>query len=556
MSSEVFYWSRAEYNRHRLVEVQREQAVKRAVVQSFKEMRQREHKVRVYKSSVTQRHGHLFLAMREDLELKLVILGPMAAVGFPGGFAAEEDGVYEVAGESFRYQICPCNHQNAIALRRVFRYTRPSVVELAPAIGVGDRIGLATPAHIRALKGVEVFPVLAQQSIRETERTARTPKEVLDDASWAVFQEGYRGGFGADADHVRTLDELDETFEAGFTMFTIDPSAHVESEADNYDLPRLKERFEKLPWAELRCKKKDYYNIYLPKKPESTLATKGRMPRFTEETLLRAAVRYSAAVAHAAKMHRRLKKLFGRRRFDIEVSVDETETPTSPSEHFFLARELRRLGVRITGLALRFVGRFEKAVDYVGNLSEFEESFARHVSIAKACGPYKLSIHSGSDKFSIYPVVGRLACRMVHLKTSGTSYLQALRVVARHDPALFREIVEHSFGCFDRDRKSYYLTTDLSMIPNPRRVSDENLEERFLDENNARQLLHVTYGSVLTARASNGEWLFRQRIRRILIENEEEHYETVATHIRRHAESVWSRRKQNKPPSRTTNERK
>jgi len=529
--------------------------MKRAMVQSFREMRQRGRQVRVYESSVTREHGRLFFVMRENSELKLVILGPVHEGGYLGGFAAEEDGVFEVAGESFRYKICPCNHQNAESLRRAFRHTSPSVVGLAPAIGVGDRIGLATPAHIRALKGVGVFPVLAQQSIREMDRTLRTPREVLDDVSWAVFQEGYRGGFGADADHVKTIDELDETFEAGFTMFTIDPSAYVDSEADNYDLPRLKERFEGLPWAELQCRREDYSKIYLPKHPRTTLAKKAQMPEFSEESLLRVAVKYSAAIAHAAKMYRHLKKLFGRKRFDVEVSVDETETPTSPSEHFFIACELRRLGVQITGLALRFVGRFEKAVDYIGNLSEFEESFAKHVSIPKACGPYKLSIHSGSDKFSIYPIVGRLASSMVHLKTAGTSYLEALRVVARHDPDLFREIVEHSLGCFEKDRESYYLTTDLSVVPNPRRVSDENLEVTFLYENNARQMLHVTYGSVLTAKTSNGEWLFRERIRRILMENEEEHYETVARHIKRHAESVWFWRKENKPLRRTTHER-
>ncbi len=530
--------------------------MKRAMVQRFREMRQRRHLVRVYETSVMQKHGCLLFVMRENSELKLAILSPVHERGYLRGFAAEEDGVFEVAGESFRYKICLCNHQNAESLRRLFRYTCPSVLGLAPAIGAGDRIGLATPAHIRALKGVGVFPVLAQQSIREMRRALRTPREVLDDVSWAVFQEGYRGGFGADADHVKTLDELDETYEAGFTTFTIDPSAYVDSEADNYDLPRLKEKFGRLPWAKLQCRKEDYSRIYLSKQPRTTLARKAQMPEFSEEALLRVAVKYSAAIAHVAKMYRHLKKLFARKRFDVEVSVDETETPTSPSEHFFIACELRRLNIKITSLALRFVGRFEKAVDYIGSLSEFEESFVEHVSIAKACGPYKLSIHSGSDKFSIFPIVGRLASSMVHLKTAGTSYLEALRVVARHDPDLFREIVEHSLGCFEKDRKSYYLTTDLSAVPNPRQMSDDDLEEAFLDENNARQMLHVTYGSVLTAKTGIGEWLFRERIRRILMENEGEHYETVAKHIRRHVESLWFWRKGNKPPGGTTNERK
>ncbi len=93
------------------------------------------------------------------------------------------------------------------------------------------------------------------------------------------------------------------------------------------------------------------------------------------------------------------------------------------------------------GLAPRFVGDFEKGIDYKGDLKAFESCLAEHVQIAKDYGPYKISVHSGSDKFSIYPIVGRVTGGQFHLKTAGTSYLEALRVVARFEPALMRDII-------------------------------------------------------------------------------------------------------------------
>jgi hypothetical protein len=521
--------------------------MRHAVVESFRELREQKRRIRVYESSVTEKDDHVFLLVRENLERKLVILRPFLRKDPHREFAADETGKFESEGEVFGYQVCLCDGRNAQALRRFFPFTAPKVAGLAPAIGTGDRIGLATPAHIRAVEELPAFPVLAQQSIREMNRTQRTPAEVLDDVSWAVFQEGYLEGFAADADHLKTLQDIDATFQAGYTMYTIDPSDYVDNKASSYDRDTLEKKFDELPWDELECTKEDYFDTYLWKKAGIHLSEEGEVPEFSEEALLRAAVKYSPAIAHTAGMYRHLEGLFGEEKFDLEMSVDESVTPTSPLEHFFIGSELKRLGVHITGLAPRFVGRFEKAIDYIGDLKQFEESLKKHVLIAKLCGPYKLSIHSGSDKFSIYPVAGRLASDMIHLKTAGTSYLEALRVVARHDPPLFREIVKYSLERFEEDRKSYHISTDLSLVPDPDAVPDGDVETVFLNDSNGRQLIHITYGSILTAKKTDEEWLFRERIREILIENEEEHYGTVAKHIRNHIESIWGSRKRNKP---------
>jgi len=502
--------------------------------------------IKVYEASITEGRGYVFFLIRElrSLDRRLVILVPPGLRLKPlDGFEAEETGRFgeKSEGGEFRFFVCPCNRKNASELRKWFPYTRPQVIGLSPAVGTGDRLGLATPGHIRAVKGWRVLPVLAQQSIREMVRTSRSPIDVLNDVSWGVFQEGYRGGFAADADHLKSVDDVKATFEAGFTMYTIDPSDHVDDGADSYSLKELKDRFEALPWDDLGCEADGYLEAYVGRRFTLPDLEKGRTIElaFSEETLLRASVKYAAAMAHTARMYRCLKDLFGEKQFDLEVSVDETEVPTTPLEHIFIVSELRRLGVKFQSLALRFVGRFEKAVDYIGDLDEFEETFRVHVLIARAYGPYKLSVHSGSDKFSIYPILGKLAADIIHLKTSGTSYLEALRIVSRHDPELFREIVKYSLSGFEEDRRAYHVSLDVSQIPNPDSVPDDDLERAFLDREEGRQLLHITYGSILTAKNECGEWLFRDRIKRLLIENEEEHYRVVAAHIRRHIEAVW-----------------
>jgi len=497
-------------------------------------------RVKIYKTSIVKDGELTFLLIREGQKRKLVIIGPTESLGEASKeFTAEEEGGLNTEeGETLGYRICPCSHRNIEALRRRFPYTKPKVIGLAPAIGMGDRIGLATPGHIRAAVRFGVFPVLAQQSIREMVRTGRNPEEVLDDVSVAVFQEGYRGGFSADADHLKTIDDVEATFKAGYTMYTIDPSDYVDGEADSDDLETLEAKFKRLPWDELGCSGEELLKLYLDKSFKVPAGGQTLEIKFSRESLLRAAVKYSAAIAHTVKLARHLQSLFKNGSFDLEMSVDETENPTTPLEHFFIASELRRLGVKVQSLALRYVGRFEKAIDYIGDLKEFERTLREHAFIAKHMGPYKLSVHSGSDKFSIYPILGRVVGGMLHLKTSGTSYLEALRLIARHDPELFREIVDYSLGCFDRDRRSYHLTTDLSAIPNPRDVPDEELEEAFLNRRDGRQLLHVTYGSILTAKRSDGSWLFKDRIRSILIENEEEHYELVASHLGRHMKAL------------------
>lgn len=437
--------------------------------------------------------------------------------------------------------VCPCSRANAEMLRTTFPWTNPVPLGTESAIGCGDRLGLATPGHIRACRATELRPVLAQQSIREMERTGRTPQEVLDDASWAVFQAGYQDGFGADADHLKTTDDIDRCVAAGYTMYTIDPSDSVDTEADDLDREALDDRFAALPWDALGTTPDACLDRYAADPIEVGADDPLRID-FEKEALKRAAVKYGAALAHTKNLADHLARRYRSERpeetYDLEMSVDETAHPTRPREHLFVAAELQRLGVEVMSLAPRFVGDFQKGIDFIGDLDEFEGAFEKHAHIASALGDYKLSIHSGSDKFSIYPIMGRHAGNRIHLKTAGTSYLEALRIVARHAPGLFREIVDFAFDRFQKDRKTYHVTTDLDVIPAADDVPDSELESTYLDEDNGRQLLHITYGSVLSA-TEDGRSRFKDRFLSVLHENEEEHYETLKAHFLDHIDGVW-----------------
>jgi hypothetical protein len=119
---------------------------------------------------------------------------------------------------------------------------------------------------------------------------------------------------------------------------------------------------------------------------------------------------------------------------EVEFAVDQTDYPTKPAEHVAVVSELKRLGMDFVSFAPRFVGRFETGVEYIGDLDKLRRDFEIHAAIGRALGPYKLYLHSGSDKYSASPLSAEATQGMVHLKTAGTSWAEALRVIARHDP--------------------------------------------------------------------------------------------------------------------------
>ncbi len=471
----------------------------------------------VYPQSLAQAHGALFALGRQDDRKLLLILGRDAAVldAFQGQRQTIPDD-----GQRLTLILAPTGAANAAALRAALPYTRPRRLGLATSAGCGDRLGLATPGHIHALQGTNIVPILAQQSMRENARTGRTPQQVIDDAMWGVFQEGWRGGYGADADHLKNTDDIDLCLAAGYTFFTIDPGDHVNNEAHTASMSRLRELVDGLPWPALEDSHDDLHRRYLGRTfpIDDTLTI-----RFTPEKLARAAAKYGRAIAHTVAMYRHLAARSSE--FELEMSVDETETVTAVEEHFFVASELQRLGVRWVSLAPRYEGRFEKGVDYIGDVASFRRSLTQHAAIARYFGPYKLSIHSGSDKFAVYPAFAELTEGVVHLKTAGTSYLEALRTIAMVEPVLFRQILALAIERYPRDRATYHVSAELSKVADPATIADAELSH-YLDQFDARQVLHVTYGSALDA--------YGEAIKAVLRRHEAEHYAALQAHFRRH----------------------
>jgi hypothetical protein len=240
--------------------------------------------------------------------------------------------------------------------------------------------------------------------VRENARTRRIPQQVLDDATWGLFQEGWREPWGADADHLKTPAQVSDFADAGYTFYTIDPGDHVDDRAGEASAGALEAKVRALPWDALEDTFGDLQRRYLA----GPVELEGSVLTIERGALWLAAVKYGRAIAHTVAMYRHIVSRIGERAFEFEVSVDETSSPTTVAEHVYIARELRRLGVRWVSLAPRFIGRFEKGVDYIGDLEVFSAEFARHAAVARVFGPYKLSLHSGSDKFSIYPIAARL----------------------------------------------------------------------------------------------------------------------------------------------------
>jgi hypothetical protein len=409
--------------------------------------------------------------------------------------------------------------ENARVLHEVFPFTAPvSLRQRTTTIGCGDRLGLATPGHIRALAPFDASPVLAQQSVRELTLTHRDFAGVVRDASFLVFQEGFEDGYGADGDHLKNLPDIDTALDAGMPMITLDLTEVMVPGPAEWSASRIDAGFQALD-ASTRSHVDGTYAGKHFELPGSRIS-------FTPEEARRCALMYGKAMDFAAEVDRHLRKRRGAQ-YDLEISIDETTTPTLPAHHLFIAAELERRGVAVTSIAPRFVGEFQKGIDYIGDLAEFESQFAVHCAIARTRGGYKVSVHSGSDKFSVYPAVGKHTGMRLHLKTAGTSWLQAVRVVARANPRLFRAMLARALACFPEATKLYHVAANPAAIPPAETVPDGELE-RYLDPPDSRQLLHITYGGLLD------DPDIRTQFFETLHAHEKLHYAAVQDHMEKH----------------------
>ncbi len=432
----------------------------------------------------------------------------------------------ELEGESLSESIklCPLSHENRLVLNRYLPYTLPSAFgKQIATFGLGDRLGIATPGHIRGIRSSTVKPILAQQSKRELFLTGRNYTQVLDDVCFSVFQEGYQGGFGADGDHLKNTEDIQNVLNCGYTMITLDCSEKIEKRIESLSTVERVNFYEKLP--------SDYRS-----RIENTYLSKGFLIGgieyfFHKDDFIHYALLYHRAIEFIVEVYFNFLKK-AKQTVDFELSIDETESVTTAQGHLFVAMELEYHGVEVTSLAPRFIGEFQKGIDYLGNINQFEHQLSQHAAIADHFG-YKLSIHSGSDKFSVYPLIGQYTGGRFHLKTSGTNWLEALGTIAEKDPSLYRRIHEKALEHFIEAKSFYHVSADLKLIEDLKSCTDENLID-FLKSNDSRQLLHITYGFVLDNMA------IQKDLYHTLEQNEEHYYERLISHIGRHLDLVNS----------------
>jgi tagaturonate epimerase len=472
----------------------------------------------------------LFPNSIQQLDKEVVLMAKLPSQNVIAVFGAKNHGF---KGETMTYgrqkiTFAALTEENAKNLRKVFAFTNPSpIAKTGISVGLGDRLGLASPGHIQLFKKYQAYPVLAQQSVRELNLTERNYESVFDAACWAVFQEGYKQPWGADGDHLKEADWVKKALKIGFTMITADVSDFIRKEFGTADEKTVMAEYEKLDKKYRAEIEKKYLGLSVKLDCGTTIS-------FTKEELARIVLIYKDATDHALTLYKAGKSV--KKDYNFELSVDETETPTTYQAHFFAAKESIDKGVVISSLAPRFVGEFQKAIDYIGNPAEFEETFKVHASIARYFG-YRVSVHSGSDKFTVFPVIGKLTNGNYHLKTAGTNWLQSLLVISEKNPEFFRTIYKTALEALPAARKYYHITPNLSNVPASDKLPSDADLPKLLQNNDIRQVLHITYGEMF----KNKE--FKKELYQILNDNIEAYWASVSNHIGKHLDLLGVKKK-------------
>ncbi|HEX5323547.1 MAG TPA: tagaturonate epimerase family protein, partial [Capsulimonadaceae bacterium] len=309
------------------------------------------------------------------------------------------------------------------------------------SLGVGDRFAHQAKAQLRACmlaaeQGRVVVPVW-NKSQREHVTIGSQPASVRAAADAAVRELGCKGPYHVDADHIR-LDTVD-AFLATSDFFTIDVADSIGQPADHDQVRAFVDRHPEL-----------IGRVHIPgiEEPFST----------TRETIQQIAGKYLLAVREAREIYCHILEEKGDGRFITEVSMDETDSPQTPIALLVILAAIADEGIPLQTIAPKFTGRFNKGVDYVGDTAQFEKEFRQDLAVlAYAAHKYglppnlKLSVHSGSDKFSLYPIIHRAIMDFgagLHLKTAGTTWLEEIIGLAEAGPAglaLAKEIYAHAY---------------------------------------------------------------------------------------------------------------
>jgi len=350
-------------------------------------------------------------------------------------------------------------------------------------LGMGDRFAHEGKAQLQSVvtarsEGLDVIPVW-NKSNREHNIVGSEPDTVLAEAEEAVKGLAWDGGFHVDADHIN-LGTVDRFLSAS-DFYTIDVADYVGKAVD----PATLEAF-------LKEHQKFVGELLVPGLACPLI--------ITEAHLKGAAEKFLGAMQEAGRIYRHIRDRKGEDSFITEVSVDETDVPQSPLDLLLILSMLSREGVPVQTIAPKFTGRFNKGVDYVGDLTRFEKEFDEDLCVlAYAVREFglpetlKLSVHSGSDKFSLYPIINRLIKAHqvgLHVKTAGTTWLEEVIGLAESGGAgleIAKEVYAGAYNRFDELTGPYATVIDIQMD----RLPDLKTVQEWSSEQYVNALRHV-----------------------------------------------------------------
>jgi tagaturonate epimerase len=369
------------------------------------------------------------------------------------------------------------------------------------SMGVGDRFGLEGAAQLRAFQaakdhGVMITPVW-NKSNREHSLIGTRPRDVRVEADAAVKSCQWSGPYFVDADHIglATVDK----FLGASDFFTIDVADSIGKSASDASIARYMAEMQRFSGG-----------LRIPGIAEPLTVS----PASLQEI----ASKYLFAVEEAGRVYRHIVQQKGEGNFVTEVSFDEANTPQTPAELFFILAAAAREVIPMVTVAPKFTGEFLKGIDYVGDIARFSREFEEDLAVLDLAkqtfslpAALKLSIHSGSDKFSLYPIMHRAIKKAgagIHLKTAGTTWLEeviGLAAAGGEGLAFVKALYRDAYGRYDEMAKPYLtvIAIDRQALPTPAAVDSWSAREyvETLEHNQAckrfnihfRQMVHISF---------------------------------------------------------------
>jgi hypothetical protein len=336
------------------------------------------------------------------------------------------------------FKLCDLSPRNTNCLMSLFPYTKPVSLRRHPVtLGMGSHLRPAIPGLIRALEKFDVRPILARLSVTKNMRTGLRSREEIQDAAWAVFQENYQKGYGAEGIHAVSLEEVRSAIDAGASMISLNLSGKLLPEVMNAPMDWVNRRFQE----EIDPGDAEVLLHLLAGREFRFMGPRGELAiLLDQEKTMRNILLFHRGLDFAEEVYDFIRPYTGYRDIiDFGISIDETPFPTFAENHLFLVIALSHRGVRIDSLAPRLTKEVREEGGQLGDFDDFQRQLYHHLLIARDYGGYRISIRSGENRFSFFPMVVELGGGL-HLETEEASWLEALRLISWKDPNFHKQI--------------------------------------------------------------------------------------------------------------------